>query len=840
MSKGKKNTMKTTFFVACAVLLIALFATLFLPALVGATEAKPLVACTKVYKEGRISQMFAGECVYMTNAIFSTASGGSPSFLVKLTDVKSDENQNGGGIAAFQIFDENGKLIDSPTITAGNEKGYDQNNVLISVYKIFSSSDQFTAAASAQPYADIYVSMKPIATVTPTLKPTPTVTVAPTPSPACSMIYKEGKIFGLAIDECVKITPPFSSAATGVQEQIVKLTKVLAPPADCNVAPGTECKAPAAATFEEMTSDGKVLNTIILNEGDFFRANNILIQLNRVLPFASAEKPGSVDVVIVYDVYNAPTPTAPVQPTVTVGPTATPQVAPKCGDDEEATNVDEWPKHPMWSPGCQAYMDYPLTMVTSFRRETRDCATDALVKKPQCIIPAGGYCNFKCENRKKEQCYEDGTFDTYYVEDCRYANGVTPIESTKPGPAISIPQSAQTYKISLHTGWNMISTPLQEVWAYNPKLEQTVTAVDALVAEKMNENKAQEKESQAVAVGSAGAAKGAEKKDNEVAAITGAVTAASSTSGAVSEATQVVEAKDFMQVGEKYALADGHVVVLKDASENPVSAVFEIYDASGNKIDEAKLQEGDQHVYDKNGIVIHLGRVFIGASGVVYVQAKFASSTQTMQTTIASENQGEAKKEKEAQAIASSTQVAQATEAVQVGAVQLVTQEAALVNLPSNAVSAGGRIYETDCKPMKLFSYDANKGQYDSPGFLAAGTMLAPTTGYWVYSPSACSITVEGTEAVTLEGARLQTGWNLVGGPLTPTSVEGILGKCEMLGGPWYYNSAKSVYEKASAFEPGKAYFVRVKSTCTFGSVSVEIPSMPEMPGFPEWVSTSS
>ncbi|MFH0973495.1 MAG: hypothetical protein V1817_01760, partial [Candidatus Micrarchaeota archaeon] len=117
---------------------------------------------------------------------------------------------------------------------------------------------------------------------------------------------------------------------------------------------------------------------------------------------------------------------------------------------------------------------------------------------------------------------------------------------------------------------------------------------------------------------------------------------------------------------------------------------------------------------------------------------------------------------------------------------------------------------------------------------------LAPQTGYWVYAPSACSITVEGTEAVTLEGARLHTGWNLIGGPLAPVSFDSMLGNCEVLGGPWYYNSAKSVYEKAGVLEAGKAYFVRVKSTCTLGSVSAEIPSPPEMPGFPDWVSAGS
>lgn len=33
------------------------------------------------------------------------------------------------------------------------------------------------------------------------------------------------------------------------------------------------------------------------------------------------------------------------------------------------------------------------------------------------------YCNFGCINRKQEQCYRDGSFDTYYMEWCENSNG---------------------------------------------------------------------------------------------------------------------------------------------------------------------------------------------------------------------------------------------------------------------------------------------------------------------------------------------------------------------------------------------------------------------------------
>ncbi len=69
-------------------------------------------------------------------------------------------------------------------------------------------------------------------------------------------------------------------------------------------------------------------------------------------------------------------------------------------------------------------------------RVHRNCPDDspyepAMKGKAEQVFEVGastGYWNFRCANRKQEQCYDDGSFDTYYDEWCEDENGkrITP------------------------------------------------------------------------------------------------------------------------------------------------------------------------------------------------------------------------------------------------------------------------------------------------------------------------------------------------------------------------------------------------------------------------------
>ncbi len=94
--------------------------------------------------------------------------------------------------------------------------------------------------------------------------------------------------------------------------------------------------------------------------------------------------------------------------------------------------------------------------------------------------------------------------------------------------------------------------------------------------------------------------------------------------------------KEFMQIGDEATAPNGVKVVLKDISgfptgtqyQPPVS--FDIYDANGNKIDTATLQEGGTNEYNKYGIVIIVWKAFAGIGQTAYAQVSIFSDKLTL------------------------------------------------------------------------------------------------------------------------------------------------------------------------------------------------------------------
>lgn len=97
-----------------------------------------------------------------------------------------------------------------------------------------------------------------------------------------------------------------------------------------------------------------------------------------------------------------------------------------------------------------------------------------------------------------------------------------------------------------------------------------------------------------------------------------------------------VQFKEFMQIGDKISAPNGVSVELSSISgfgygtaAQPYAS-FNVYDASGNKIDTATLQEGGADEYNKYGIIIKLFKAFPGVNQVNYAQVFVFSDKLTL------------------------------------------------------------------------------------------------------------------------------------------------------------------------------------------------------------------
>jgi hypothetical protein len=68
-----------------------------------------------------------------------------------------------------------------------------------------------------------------------------------------------------------------------------------------------------------------------------------------------------------------------------------------------------------YTPNPDLYSDIPSSIPAQFYRYVKDCTTDITIER-QVIDTTAGYSNYIGENRKQQQCVEDGSPDTYYFE----------------------------------------------------------------------------------------------------------------------------------------------------------------------------------------------------------------------------------------------------------------------------------------------------------------------------------------------------------------------------------------------------------------------------------------
>lgn len=127
--------------------------------------------------------------------------------------------------------------------------------------------------------------------------------------------------------------------------------------------------------------------------------------------------------------------------------------------------------------------------------------------------------------------------------------------------------------------------------------------------------------------------------------------------------------------------------------------------------------------------------------------------------------------------------------------------------------------YTSTCQPQYPF-WMLKNDTYFVTDLLFAGE------GYWIYSASACMVefsslglTPNATPLANVSTSNLTAGWNLIG-PATNNQVQfsNIMGSCNVIDGPYGFNTSADSYYYASTFYPGQGYFVEVNVACSLGN----------------------
>ncbi len=117
-----------------------------------------------------------------------------------------------------------------------------------------------------------------------------------------------------------------------------------------------------------------------------------------------------------------------------------------CADRKQEQCYDDGSFDTYYNEWCefQPSTSIPTTKIM-LQRETRSCNDKSLLKNE--LFEVGGdtgYWNFKCASRNQEQCFDDGSFDTYYDEKCYFTDSYGAITEPKPTCPAGCVQSGTT------------------------------------------------------------------------------------------------------------------------------------------------------------------------------------------------------------------------------------------------------------------------------------------------------------------------------------------------------------------------------------------------------------
>jgi len=163
-------------------------------------------------------------------------------------------------------------------------------------------------------------------------------------------------------------------------------------------------------------------------------------------------------------------------------------------------------------------------------------------------------------------------------------------------------------------------------------------------------------------------------------------------------------------------------------------------------------------------------------------------------------------------------------------------------NLVSVPLAGGAiKVEANSCGFVRVWSFVSGKYDVSSIYSLKGGE------GYWFGVPSACSITFSADAPLLAAdfSKSMSAGWNIVGAPfasawdfnsidgstmfqdspVAPVWFDQLKNDCNVVSGPWGYNG--KAYSKSEGLRKGKAYWVRVSSSCILKPAPVVTPVTP-------------
>ncbi|MFH1106774.1 MAG: hypothetical protein V1787_02665 [Candidatus Micrarchaeota archaeon] len=138
---------------------------------------------------------------------------------------------------------------------------------------------------------------------------------------------------------------------------------------------------------------------------------------------------------------------------------------------------------------------------------------------------------------------------------------------------------------------------------------------------------------------------------------------------------------------------------------------------------------------------------------------------------------------------------------------------------PLTGIPPMWKIKENTCGDVNVWHYNVNSKSYDRRTLEdMTRSFVYVSDGFWTKAKNACRIVFEGNRRVeTMNGVSLQPGWNQLGAGYTAENAVGLLSSCSVTSGPYYYDNPQRKWVKATRFEPGRGYFVKVSSGCFLG-----------------------
>lgn len=131
----------------------------------------------------------------------------------------------------------------------------------------------------------------------------------------------------------------------------------------------------------------------------------------------------------------------------------------------------------------------------------------------------------------------------------------------------------------------------------------------------------------------------------------------------------------------------------------------------------------------------------------------------------------------------------------------------------TTATVGNDNLVTTDCTPVgNIWHYNPSQGQYVQ---ILSSNQNIQGSGMWikVNVPCTINVTVTNNKLSISNFPNISPGWNQIGSPTQSTTFSP--GNCNVLSGPWKYNTQTGQYEKAQTLVAGTGYWIKVSSSCS-------------------------